>query len=312
MIFPLIAGMLAACVVSLAAPAQARPGDPRREDINVYSAAMDRWIKIQVMWSARGGNAGLYLLDGLRGRDDWNAWDLDTDAFRQFSDNNINVIMPVGGRSSFYTDWYFPSNLNGQTYTYKWETFLTEELPTYLETRGVSRANNGIVGLSMGAIAALNLAGHHKDQFKFAASISGYPVLAVPGMRAAIRISMLDEGGYNADSMWGPPWDPAWIRNDPSLNIDKLRGLSLYVSAASGLPGAYNNPRSFIDYFNTGMGIGLEALSLANTRAFQLLATANGLPVTYSFPAAGTHMWRYWQDELWKARPQILNTLSAW
>ena len=37
--------------------------------------------------------------------------------------------MPVGGQSSFYADWYRPSEGNGQDYTYKWETFLTQELP---------------------------------------------------------------------------------------------------------------------------------------------------------------------------------------
>ena len=40
--------------------------------------------------------------------------------------------MPVGGKSSFYSDWYGPAAGNGQTYTYKWETFLTQELPAWL------------------------------------------------------------------------------------------------------------------------------------------------------------------------------------
>ena len=58
--------------------------------------------------------------------------------------------MPVGGQSSFYTDWYQPSQGNGQDYTYKWETFLTQELPAYLEANhGVSQNGNAVVGLSM-------------------------------------------------------------------------------------------------------------------------------------------------------------------
>ena len=34
-------------------------------------------------------------------------------------------------------------------------------------------------------------------------------------MEQAIRVAMVDAGGYNVDNMWGPPWDPAWKRNDP-------------------------------------------------------------------------------------------------
>ena len=58
--------------------------------------------------------------------------------------------MPVGGQSSFYTDWYSPSSFNNQTYTYKWETFLTSELPQWLAAnKQVSPTGNGVVGLSM-------------------------------------------------------------------------------------------------------------------------------------------------------------------
>src|SRR3546814_16832032 len=66
--------------------------------------------------------------------------------------------MPVGGESSFYTDWYAPSNFNAQPITYRWETFLTRELPDFLAGYGVSPTNNAIIVLSMGGSAALNLA----------------------------------------------------------------------------------------------------------------------------------------------------------
>src|SRR3546814_2109727 len=91
--------------------------------------------------------------------------------------------MPVGGESSFYSDWYAPSNFNGQQITYKWETFLTEELPNFLANYGVSPTNNAVLGLSMGGSAALTLAAYHRDQFKFAGSLSGYLNISAPGMR---------------------------------------------------------------------------------------------------------------------------------
>ena len=164
----------------------------------------------------------------------------------------------------------------------------------------------------MGGTAALTLAAYHRDQFKFAGSLSGYLNISAPGMREAIRVAMLDAGRFNVDSMWGPPWSPTWLRNDPFVFAPRLEGLSMYISAASGLPGKYDHPRAPIDYYNTANAMGLEALSLANTRAFQLrLATLRSRPPTASRPTART-AWGYWSDELWKARGQILDTLNAW
>lgn len=269
-------------------------------------------IKVQIQWAARGGNAALYLLDGLRARDDRNAWSFETNALDQFRNDNITLVMPVGGESSFYSDWYAPSNFNGQKVTYKWETFLTQDLPAYLETRGVSRSNNAVTGLSMGGSAALTLAAYHPDQFKHAGSFSGYLNISAPGMREAIRIAMLDAGGFNVDSMWGPPWSPAWLRNDPFVFAPQLRGLSLYISSGNGLMGEFDRPVGSVGSFNTSNAMGLEALALANTRAFQLRLNSLGIPATFDFTTTGTHSWAYWSEELWKSRPQILDTLRAW
>ncbi|MCA1007620.1 esterase family protein [Rhodococcus hoagii] len=287
-------------------------------------------IKVQIQWAARGGNAALYLLDGMRARDDRNAWSFETNALDQFRLDNVTLVMPVGGQSSFYSDWYAPSNFNGQKVTYKWETFLTRELPDYLATRGVSRSNNAVTGLSMGGSAALTLAAYHRDQFKFAGSYSGYLNLSAPGMREMIRIAMLEAGGFNSDSMWGPPWDRQWMRNDPFVFAPMLRGLSMYISSGNGLPGEYDTPGALlgslgssnlqgslgssgsVTSFNTSNAMGLESLALMNTRAFQVRLDSLGIPATYDFTPDGTHNWGYWSAELWKSRPQILDTLNAW
>ncbi len=34
-----------------------------------------------------------------------------------------------------------------------------------------------------------------------------------------IGLAMGDAGGYKANDMWGPSSDPAWQRNDPTLQI---------------------------------------------------------------------------------------------
>lgn len=315
---PVVLALVAALVmlgVLSAAPAAAAPenrGVPRGGYEELWVPSSMGNIKVQVQWAARGGSASLYLLDGMRARNDRNAWSFETNAMEQFALDNVTVVMPVGGEASFYTDWYNPSNFNKQPITYKWETFLTRELPDYLARYGVNRTNTGILGLSMGGTAAMNLAAHHRDQFRFAGSLSGYLHTTAPGMREAIRIAMLDVGWYNADSMWGFPWDPAWLRNDPFLSLPNLQGMSVYVSAGNGIPGVYDRPTDLVGYWNTAMGMGLEFLSMVTSRAFQARATALGVPATFRFHPTGTHSWPYWSAELWQARPQILDALHAW
>ena len=98
----------------------------------------------------RRGQKAVYLLDGMRARDDYNGWDIETPAFEWFLDSGVSVVMPVGGQSSFYTDWYSPSSFNSG-YTYKWETFSHRtSLPTWLAAnKQIAPTGNGVVGLSM-------------------------------------------------------------------------------------------------------------------------------------------------------------------
>ena len=83
--------------------------------------------------------------------------------------------MPVGGQSSFYTDWYSPSSFNNQTYTYKWETFLTQELPGVAghQQAGLARRATASSDCRCRAAPALILSAYHPAQFSYAASLSG-------------------------------------------------------------------------------------------------------------------------------------------
>src|ERR1700712_3917438 len=63
------------------------------------------------------------------------------------------------GEASFYSNWYRPAVGNNGTWTYKWDTFLTQELPQWLATnKAVNPAGNAVVGASMAGSASLILA----------------------------------------------------------------------------------------------------------------------------------------------------------
>lgn len=264
-------------------------------------------IKIQVQWAARGGDSALYVLDGLRAPHDHNQWTSDTGVLQQFAGDDVTLVFPVGGHSSFYADWYRPSSTNGQVTAYKWETFLTEELPAFLEGYGVSRTDNAIVGASMGGGAAMALAAHHRDQFKFAGSFSGFLNPTYPMWNEAVRAALWDEGRFNVDDMWGPAGDPAWSRHDPTVQAELLRGLPMYVSAGNSVPGPPDVPYGV---GNTVNAIGLEWTARVAAEIFRDRAAALGIPVRVDI-GNGTHTWPYWGQAIIAARPMILDALGA-
>jgi hypothetical protein len=69
-----------------------------------------------------------------------------------------------------------------------------------------------------------------------AASLSGFPEVSTPLGRAAMT-AMVARGGGNVHNAWGAPGDPAWRHNDPSHDVERLRGTALYLASAPGNPG---------------------------------------------------------------------------
>jgi diacylglycerol O-acyltransferase/trehalose O-mycolyltransferase len=253
----------------------------------------------------------VYLLDGLRAQDDFNGWDINTPAFEWFNDSGVAVVMPVGGQSSFYTDWYSPSSFNKQAYTYKWETFLTQELPAYLASaKQVSPTGNGIVGLSMAGGAGLILSAYHPAQFSYAASLSGFLNPSTLFMKQAIRVAMLDAGSYNVDNMWGPPWDSAWKRNDPVVQVDRIvaNGTRLWIYCAPGGGPLDEN----VDPGQSFNANSLESLAINSNKRFQeKYAKAGGSNATFVFPSEGNHSWAYWGQQLQALKPDLIATLNG-
>jgi diacylglycerol O-acyltransferase/trehalose O-mycolyltransferase len=299
----LLAGLVGAVGGSPTVGAFSKPGLPV-ETLQIPSPSMGRNIKVQFQG---GGPHAVYLLDGLRAQDDYNGWDINTPAFEEFYQSGLSVIMPVGGQSSFYSNWYQPSTSNGQNYTYKWETFLTQEMPTWLEAnKQVSPFGNAAVGLSMSGGSAMILAAYYPQQFPYAASLSGFLNPSDGWWPTLIGLAMSDAGGYSASSMWGQSTDPAWKRNDPTLQIPRLvaNNTRVWVYCGNGTPsdlGGDNMPAKF-----------LEGLTLRTNEQFQnTYAAAGGRNGVFNFPAAGTHSWPYWNAQLVAMKPDIIQVLNA-
>ena len=97
--------------------------------------------------------------------------------------------------------------------------------------KNVPSTGNAVVGFSMGGSSALVLAAYHPQQFIYAGSLSGFLNLSAPNQRGQVRIAMMWNGGFNPAAMWGPPDDPAWSRNDPTVQAGRLaaNGTRLWI-----------------------------------------------------------------------------------
>lgn len=281
------------------------------------SPSMGQKIQVQIRAAKNGGNAGLYLLDGMRASAAYNEWSRAGRAPQTFVDDNVTLVMPVGGMAQFYADWQGPF-VGPQHHPTKpkWETFLTRELPKQLQARfGVSPTNNAIAGLSMGGTAALNLAANHRNQFKQVTSLSGYTSTSNPAMYAALQVSMLDVAGPGAQiwNMWGVPGSPELTRNDPTVSAGagKYRGINMFLSAAGGLTTPEDAGLWVQDPGGVLTGMGLEFLARTTTGAFEAAARAGGANVATSYPVLGIHNWGLWSNELGAARGQIKASVGA-
>jgi diacylglycerol O-acyltransferase/trehalose O-mycolyltransferase len=280
--------------VGVAPPAHAAP-----EFLQVPSAGMGRNITVEFQ---SGGAPALYLLDGLRARDDRSGWDIETNAFNDYAGSGMSVVAPVGGRSSFYCDWYAPAN--GETY--KWETFLTSELPHYLAGRGVRSTRNAVVGVSMSGSSALILAAYHPNQFAYAGSLSAYLTPSSGQGPTLIGMAMHDEGGYNPQDMWGPTGGPGWQRNDPTVQAGRLAGNNTRLWIYSG-----NGTASEIGQGSIP-GTVIEQVVLQSNQAFEnAYKSAGGHNATFNLDANGVHSWGYWGAQLNAMKPDMQGTLGA-
>ncbi|MBF6223816.1 esterase [Nocardia abscessus] len=321
MVVPLAASM------SVEAPATAQPTaavtapvlekvqwlSERRVALWVTSPSMGVPIQVQLLlardWNARpeARFPVLFLLDGLRATDDENGWTKEAGAVDFFADKNVTVVLPVGGQSSFYSDWLEPNN--GRTY--KWETFLTKELPPLLESHWRATSVRGVEGLSMGGTAAMFLAARNPGFARHAASYSGFLTTTTLGMPQAIEFAMRDAGGFDSAAMWGPQTGPAWEAHDPYALADKLRGVSLYVSSGSGAIGPYDQALGIPGVSTNVAGMGLEILSRLTSQNFVTKLSKLAIPAQVNYRPSGTHSWPYWDFEMRQSWTQAAAALGT-
>lgn len=283
----------------------------QRTALFVHSAAMNEIIQVQVLHPASGGSRpALYMLDGVGAGEESNyaesTWTLKTDLVDFVADKNVNVVLPVGGTGSYYTDWRHPDPNFG---TVKWETFLTQELPPIIDREFNGNGANSIAGVSMGAMGAANLATRHPDLYRGLTAFSGCLDNTEPSSRDSVRGAIAYKGG-NPLNMWGDNADPGWNLHDPTINAEALRGKQVYISTGNGLPGPHERASGGDLASTIALGGPLEFAANLCTRTYQNRLGSLGIPATFVYHNYGTHSWPYWQDEFKTAWPEIARGLG--
>lgn len=275
----------------------------------VRSPAMSRTVEVQVLLPADRGHPRptVYMLDGRSAVPDGNNWIARGHADRFFADKDVNVVLTVGGPASFYTDWL---NVDPVLGTNRWESFLTAELPPLIDATFEGNGRNAVMGVSMGAEAAMMLTVRKPGLYQAVAAHSGcYSVGSDPGQAQARAIVATYMG--NPDNMFGRPDDPQWLAHDVVEHAAALRGKAIYVSAGSGLPGQYETPGTPDLPQMLALGAPLEAgAAMCTHRLVDRLDTL-GIPATAHFRETGTHAWPYWSDELGLSWPTIAPAIGV-
>ena len=311
----------------LSVTSQDLPGLPEGVSVEKIEWITDRWVMLHINSAAMPGQPvkvqvhlardwysapektfpSVWQLGPLYSSEDESAWSYATDAVRFYADKNVNLVLPVGGGGSFFTDWQAPDG--GKHF--RWESFLTEELPAVLEQGWRTNDRRAVNGLSMGATGAMILAGRNAEMFDFAASFSGYLDTSSPLMPRAFGM-ITGQAGYDARRMWGNYYSPAWFTHDPKLLVGNFRraGTTVYVAAGNGLAGAWDAEGSFPGSaadINSGA---MEAASRVTSQTFVNFARAVGVDTVTKFRPNGTHIWPYWEYEMKQAWTYMADALG--
>lgn len=296
-----------------------RQVDERTWLVDVYSPANQRTMRVAVQGPApsAGPRPTLYCLDGYS---DWapagddsiySGWFWAGGGHDFFADKNVTVVYTCDDGPTMYRDFLTPVPGRGAV---RWETFLTKELPPLIDAAMNGNGRNGLLGISSGACAAFMTAVRNRSLYTTIAGLSG----------------VYDVDNTFGKALWSRMWkdkqiDPAWVMggwfnsqwgsNDPYAvvngNTQSLRGKTLYLSAAAGLPSGEQWSRVVEDPRPVVYGGSFEATAFNATLRFAGWLGLSGCQVTQDYRARGIHDWPLWRQQLPFAWPTIAKGLGV-
>ena len=141
------------------------------KEVKVWSKSMKKNVPVNIItpqnYKGEKSFPVIYLLHGHG--DNHTGWSRSGVVGKLADQHNVIVVMPDGGRDS----WYFDSPIEP---SYRYETFVSKELIAYIDASYSTvkdRKARAITGLSMGGHGAFYLAFRHQEAFGNVGSLSG-------------------------------------------------------------------------------------------------------------------------------------------
>ena len=270
----------------------------RWDKVSVFSPSMNKVVVNDVFKAPGAGAPTFYLLPGIDGGDNLDpgsaaapgtkSWFGMTDIQGFFAGKNVNVVSPLGGQFSWYTDWVNDASKQYQTY-------MTRELPPAINSAYKTNGVNAVGGLSSTGGTAIDYAIQAPGLYRAVGSYSGFPAVSDPPAPQQVAATLMG-GGASAENMWGPLGGPGWVAHDPAKNVDKLRGVAVYAAASGGGVGAVDRlPADFGPNITGGF---IEGVVAESTKKFADAADAAGIPVNYVARPQGSHTWGLFESEM--------------
>jgi S-formylglutathione hydrolase FrmB len=279
--------------------------DDRLWALSVESPALGRPVRVRILLPSDYATSTarypvLYLFHGTSGgAPDWTTRG---DAEATTAGRPLIVVMPDAGfdddGGSWFTNWVDTATKLGPS---EWETFHIDQLIPWVDANLrtiASRAGRAIAGLSQGGFGAMSYAARHPDMFAVAASFSGAPeidrdAVVIPFSTAVVEAIGVYLDGVPYGSIFGDRLTDEinWRGHDPATLLTNLRGMSLYMWTATGLPGKYD---SGVDLAASG----IEAITHESTMLFHQHLNQAHIPSHYYDYVFGTHTFAYWAQDL--------------
>ncbi|ONM49894.1 alpha/beta hydrolase [Nocardia donostiensis] len=314
-------------------PPAPAPG-PAGVEVTEQQRADDRVVDLTVASPALGGSAAVRLItpDGWAERAPGRTWPVlyllpggDGDHLSWTNDSDIEVLpelrdvlvvvpgMPMFG---FYSDRYN----DGRGGPPAVRSFHLDELIPLLERDYGAGPDRVIAGLSQGGYGALIYAAQRPGMFRAAASYSGW---LSPLQRAEVLLAAARFVGVDGQGLWGDPVrDRAvWEANDLYHLADALTGLPVYLSSGDGTigdldpPGTSREPlfpeidRLAAEFPPDVVDLTEAVMHESSRTVADRLRALGADPVTHF--TAGTHSPPYWERELHRSLPMLLEALRS-
>lgn len=264
---------------------------PGALECQVPSPSMGRDFSVIVRPSLSPHNdkVALFLDGGDSG--EVNGWVEKAGAVNKLTDVDMTLVFPVTDPWTWSQDW----DGGAESFDAQFETFLSSELPDYLESSfdvpGGGRGTTGVVGLSAGAYGTLNLATKHPEQYSSVYALSGIYDPQSAGGRFAIDATSRYLSGRDR-----APWTSEASRaaNNPMRNLDKLT-MPMIVNVSTGIvhPEELAGKDPVAAFF---VGGPVETGTFVMTAQLQAEANRQGMDnIDFRYDILGGHSWPTWR-----------------